>query len=501
MALQRARARAPEVEPAPEAERAAGPSIAPTADANGPGDPDATPSLDLAGSALPFADELQSSFGAFDVGGIAFHGGEDAAREAEGVGARAFASGEDVVAGEALDRHDVAHEAAHVVMQRGGGAPEGVVDDPAREATADAAADAATRGGDAAAVLSEVADPAAPPATPGPVERLERLGGAGFAAVDPATLGEADVLAALTALRTADVTTWRSDAADDRARLEARLTSLRYAAIEASLPATAVAAIAPGLSTEAAARGVPIAVVQQFGVLLGQINGHAAVTSFDRWVMSNGPKMVKDGAIFDFMNELREAKIRADALVAEGQGRKLDLAEQAIPGTPATADAGIAAGGGKPAEQVEVKTVTVPITSAAGLGGQLGAGMSKFVAVPQNGDKLTVVVYASYDTSVPAPVSKNPQNTVMAVETVDPAAGTKNEKMYRHASGNPAFDPLNPLANGWALFKDTPRPLDAAIRTQILACEGSDRVDQVEIRMENGKSFTGVRAGAAWTVT
>lgn len=75
----------------------------------------ATPS-----GALPHLDLVQRSFGRHDVSGIRAHSGPEAQESARDMGAAAYATGQDVVLGDRADLFTVAHEAAHVVQQRGG---------------------------------------------------------------------------------------------------------------------------------------------------------------------------------------------------------------------------------------------------------------------------------------------------------------------------------------------------------------------------------------------
>lgn len=73
------------------------------------------------GSALPMLGQIQSSFGKHDVSGVRAHQGAGADAANRQMGSRAFATGSDVVLGNSgSDLHTVAHEAAHVVQQRGG---------------------------------------------------------------------------------------------------------------------------------------------------------------------------------------------------------------------------------------------------------------------------------------------------------------------------------------------------------------------------------------------
>lgn len=59
-------------------------------------------------------------FGRHDVSSIQAHVGRDAAGSATAMGARAYATGNHVVLGKGADLFTEAHEAAHVVQQRGG---------------------------------------------------------------------------------------------------------------------------------------------------------------------------------------------------------------------------------------------------------------------------------------------------------------------------------------------------------------------------------------------
>lgn len=111
------------------------------------------------GSPLPHGDRIQASFGSHDVSGIrSFQGGE--VEPALGaLGARAFAHGDAVAFGGAPDLHTAAHEAAHVVQQRGGVQLKGVLDEPgdAYERHADQVADAVVAGRPAEALLDQMA--------------------------------------------------------------------------------------------------------------------------------------------------------------------------------------------------------------------------------------------------------------------------------------------------------------------------------------------------------
>jgi Novel toxin 21/Domain of unknown function (DUF4157) len=110
----------------------------------------ATPS-----STLPYASRISRLFGQHEVSSIQAHQGPEAAASAQAMGAQAYATGNHVVLGGSADLHTVAHEAAHVVQQRGGVQLKGGVGEAgdAYERHADAVADAVVAGQSAEALL------------------------------------------------------------------------------------------------------------------------------------------------------------------------------------------------------------------------------------------------------------------------------------------------------------------------------------------------------------
>jgi hypothetical protein len=108
-----------------------------------------------ASSSLPFANRIQRLFGQYDISGIQAHIGPAAAASADAMGAHAYATGDHVVLGGQTDLHTVAHEAAHVVQQRGGVQLPGGVGSAgdAYELHADAVADAVVAGRSAGPLL------------------------------------------------------------------------------------------------------------------------------------------------------------------------------------------------------------------------------------------------------------------------------------------------------------------------------------------------------------
>jgi hypothetical protein len=122
---------------------------------------------------LPHFDRIQRAFGRHDVSSVKAHTGADAAASTREMGARAYATNDHVVLGEGADLHAVAHEAAHVVQQRGGVHLDGGVGEvgDAYEQHADAIADRVVRGESAEQLLGEMAAPRSRTST-GTVQRL-----------------------------------------------------------------------------------------------------------------------------------------------------------------------------------------------------------------------------------------------------------------------------------------------------------------------------------------
>jgi hypothetical protein len=111
------------------------------------------------GGQLPHLDQIQSSFGHHDVSGVQAHTGGAAAAAATGaMGAEAYATGNSVAFGSPdPSLHTAAHEAAHVVQQRGGVQLKGGVGaaGDAYERHADAVADAVVQGKTAQPLLDQ----------------------------------------------------------------------------------------------------------------------------------------------------------------------------------------------------------------------------------------------------------------------------------------------------------------------------------------------------------
>jgi hypothetical protein len=108
---------------------------------------------------LPHVDRIQRLFGRHSVGDIQAHVGGPAAESAGALGARAYAAGNQVAFAESPTLHTAAHEATHVIQQRGGAATvqnAGHAGDKF-EQHADRVADIVVAGRSAEATLDEMA--------------------------------------------------------------------------------------------------------------------------------------------------------------------------------------------------------------------------------------------------------------------------------------------------------------------------------------------------------
>lgn len=125
------------------------------------------------GGSLPHLDRIQRAFGRHDVSGVRAHTDERAAEGARAMGAEAFADGEQVAFGGAPSLHTAAHEAAHVVQQRGGVQLKGGVGEAGDryEQHANAVADLVVQGQSAEPLLDRYAG--AGGARGGSVQRLD----------------------------------------------------------------------------------------------------------------------------------------------------------------------------------------------------------------------------------------------------------------------------------------------------------------------------------------
>ena len=148
--------------------KAAGPS--PTSEAHTA----ATQGVSGAPAALPHGEQIQQAFGHHDVSGVGSHTDGAAADANDELGSHGYAMGESVAFAQSQpDLHTAAHEAAHVVQQRGGVALKGGVSEPGDpyEDHADAVADAVVAGESAEGLLDTMAPAGAASASPGNVQQ------------------------------------------------------------------------------------------------------------------------------------------------------------------------------------------------------------------------------------------------------------------------------------------------------------------------------------------
>jgi hypothetical protein len=146
--------------------------------------------LATSSSALPHAETIQRSFGRHDISSVQAHTGPEAAASARDMGADAYATGDHVVLGKGNDLATVAHEAAHVVQQRGGVQLKGGVGqegDP-YERHADEVAERVVQGKSAEGLLDQHAGGGASSGSPatgaGPTQRKLSVAGADEANVE-----------------------------------------------------------------------------------------------------------------------------------------------------------------------------------------------------------------------------------------------------------------------------------------------------------------------------
>lgn len=125
---------------------------------------------------LPYLEQIQKSFGHHDVRGVKAHTDSKAVEGSQAMGAEAFAMGNHVAFAGAPSLHTAAHEAAHIVQQRGGiqlKGGVGEVNDP-HEQHANQVADRVVAGHSAEPLLdSYVATPSAGASTG--IQRMPRM--------------------------------------------------------------------------------------------------------------------------------------------------------------------------------------------------------------------------------------------------------------------------------------------------------------------------------------
>lgn len=135
----------------------------------------ATHGVANAKSPLPHQDQIQRSFGRYDIGGVRAQVGAEAAEASGALGADAYATGDRVAFAKPPDLHTAAHEAAHVVQQRAGVSLKGGLGLPGdrHEQHADAVAELVVQGKSAERLLSQQAGPTMAAATSGASQSVQ----------------------------------------------------------------------------------------------------------------------------------------------------------------------------------------------------------------------------------------------------------------------------------------------------------------------------------------
>lgn len=112
-----------------------------------------------AGATLPYADQIQASFGRHDLSGVRAHVGGRAGERCEDMGALAYATGDNLAFQGSPSLFVTAHEAAHVVQQRRGVSLKGGVGEAGDhyERQADEVASRVVRGESAEPLLDGMA--------------------------------------------------------------------------------------------------------------------------------------------------------------------------------------------------------------------------------------------------------------------------------------------------------------------------------------------------------
>jgi hypothetical protein len=423
------------------------------------------------GTELPFQAQLQAAFGAHDVSSIRVHDSPAAERGAQAIGAAAYASGEHVALfGGGL--REAAHEAAHVIQQRGRSRGSGVVEDASDEAHADAVADAVISGRSAEPLLDQVASPGTT-ATAGSIARIKDTKN-GNARVDISSLREEQCYLYLQSSAMVPGTQWCGWEWEegDREAIQNRFEQLKggqMATLKRNL-------VSVELHEAAARREIPPGTIATFETLVDELSGSDKILNFESWFYGTLAFNVNDREkILDAINELRVAKARIAALP---DGQKIDLAEQATGTKDYTAD-GTYDGAMVPT-QYEVKTVREPQYDVSGISHQIHEALLKFESSPP-GD-YSVEVFAAYPTqsrtvTLGGDASRD--------EIPKPAEGTIEHVVKR---------------NGVELSRKS-----YELRTEILkklnrTWKTKGKARTVSVTMENGQSFLFTRDPAGgWT--
>ncbi|MCC6998477.1 MAG: DUF4157 domain-containing protein [Deltaproteobacteria bacterium] len=145
-----------------------------------------------ASAPLPYQDTIQASFGRHDLGNVRTASNDTAREASAALGAEAYATGDRIAFGATPDLHLAAHEAAHVVQQRGGVQLSTGVGSPGDryEVHAEEVADLVVRGESAEAALDRFAGGRDGAATAAPGAAVQRFDSPGHVAVGDSVAGE-----------------------------------------------------------------------------------------------------------------------------------------------------------------------------------------------------------------------------------------------------------------------------------------------------------------------
>jgi hypothetical protein len=356
------------------------------------------------------------------------------------MGTAALATGGLVVSG-SDSPSVVAHEAAHVVLQRGG-----VTGGPEAERRADEVAAGATRGQNVQHMLDQVVDPRATNAPMRSVDPMKKNG----VTVDISKLSPRAVLMALDTVSrygepgTAGDTEYE---AGDTAALQARQTAPGFGGNEIRDLSALLTGGNATVSAVAANRHLAVT-LPEFQRIYTDLSGDPRVIGLGEWAVMNSvyldmiqhgsPADATSGAeqLLDALNELRALKT---ALASLGPKDKLDAREVAIAGTTQTADGTVMDAAGHTTKQLEVKTVRKPIAynQLADVKGQLGAGLGKFANA--GAGNYEVRVFASYSE---AAAVTTPMGPFSRTESVN-----RDTHSFDRTSTKPNYDLITPVAD------------------------------------------------------
>jgi hypothetical protein len=436
------------------------------------------------GGPLPGLATMQPLFGHHDLSSVKHVGGKQGAAVANSMGATALATG-GLVVSDSDSPGVVAHEAAHVVMQRGG-----MTGGPEAERRADQVAAGVERGQNVQGMLDQVA---APGAANAPMQSIDPMKKAG-AAVNIATMSPRDVLMALDTVKrygepgVAGDTTFEKG---DTAALEGRRSAPGFGAAEIkSLTGLLTGGSA---AVEAVAKHRNLAVnLPGFQTIYRALAADKRVVGLNEWVVMNSvyvdqirsatPAIQEGGAnqLLDSLNELRSHQV---ALARLGPSDTIDIREHAIPGTTKTADGTVKTASGQVTKQTEVKTVREPIAyeKLGAVHDQINDGLIKFASAG-TGD-YEVQVYASYST---APAATRAIGPFTRTDTIN-----RDTHSFDRTSTKPGYDQSKLVADDIVSYLNSNHRANPANLVSLILENSTRGVETL--------TFRHAKANANWT--